>query len=72
VILVKLEERRVEFDLGHKSYSHIEFYLAPIHLALIAYPVLQLASESVWSLIHFNRHCDPNVTWRNVLSSLWC
>jgi hypothetical protein len=34
-------------------------------------PVLQLVSESVWSLVGFNRLCDPKAAWRKVLLSLW-
>jgi hypothetical protein len=29
--------------------------------------VLQLVSEPVWSLVGFNRLCDPKATWRKVL-----
>jgi hypothetical protein len=34
-------------------------------------PVLQLVSELVWSLVDFNRLCDPKTTWRKVLPSWW-
>jgi hypothetical protein len=30
-----------------------------------------LVSEPVWSLVGFNRICDPKATWRKVLLSLW-
>jgi hypothetical protein len=30
------------------------------------YPVLQLVSKLVWSLVGFNRLCDPKATWRKV------
>jgi hypothetical protein len=33
--------------------------------------VLQLVSELIWSLVGFNRLCDPNATFRKMLSSLW-
>jgi hypothetical protein len=33
-------------------------------------PVLQLVSEPVWSLVGFNRLCDPKVARRKVLQSL--
>jgi hypothetical protein len=33
--------------------------------------VLQLVSESVWSLVGYNSLCDPKIIWRNVLLSLW-
>jgi hypothetical protein len=31
VVLIELEERRVEFDLGHRLSSHREFLLAHIY-----------------------------------------
>jgi hypothetical protein len=33
--------------------------------------VIQLVSEPVWSLVGFNRFCDPMATWTKVLLSLW-
>jgi hypothetical protein len=47
--------------------------LAPIHPPPFwsSYPVLQLVLEMIWSLVDFNRLCDPKERWRKMLSSLW-
>jgi hypothetical protein len=69
--LAELEERGFDWDLGYRPNSIGEFLLALIHPPLVAFSVLQLVSEPVWSPVGFNRLCDLKATWRKVMSSLW-
>jgi hypothetical protein len=62
MVLIELEESCVVFILGHSPSSVEEFLLDPIHPIWSPYSVLQLVSELVWSLIGFNRLCDPKAT----------
>jgi hypothetical protein len=56
-------------DIGQVSVSN--FNWLPFTPLWPSSPVLQLVSEPVWSLVDFNRLCDPKMTWRKMLSSLW-
>jgi hypothetical protein len=68
VILIELEERCVGSDLGHKSSSRERILIGSYSPPLWSlYLVLQLVSESVWSLVDFNRLCDPNATWKGAV-----
>jgi hypothetical protein len=68
VVLAVLEERCVGSNLGHRPSSLEEFLIGSLWSSS---PVLQFVSELVWSLVGFNRLCDPKATWRKVLSNLW-
>jgi hypothetical protein len=70
VVFVKLEGRRVGFDLEHRSNSSQEFLVGFHSHPLVAPLVIQLVSEPVRSLVILNRLFEPNATWRKVLSSL--
>jgi hypothetical protein len=58
VVLIELEERHVESDLGHRPSYLEEFLLAPIHPLWLPFSVIQLVSEPVWLLVSFNKLCD--------------
>jgi hypothetical protein len=72
VVLTELEERCVGLISGNRPSSVKEFLIGSHSPPIWSpSPVLQLVSELVWSLVGFNRLCDPKATWKNVQYSLW-
>jgi hypothetical protein len=57
----------------HKWHFKLEARFQTIMKSTQIFPFkgIQLILELIWSLIGFNRLCDPKATWRKVLSSLW-
>jgi hypothetical protein len=58
-------------NLGHKLILEKNFIGVPFTSPSVAPSVLQLVSESIWSLVDFNRLCNLKATWINVPSSSW-
>jgi hypothetical protein len=58
-------------NVGHMLGSCERILLGSYSPPLVASSVLQLVSELIRSLVVLNRLCDPKVTQKKALSSLW-